>query len=75
MRPRRQAEGLLDLASVRHFVLVSQQEVRVELYTRQGDGSFRFEVLGPGATARLEDLASTFLVDELYAGVRNLPGD
>ena len=68
-------KGYLALPSIRHFVLISQREQRVELYTRQADGSFRFDVIGPGAIVQLERIGVAVAVDELYAGVFELPGD
>ena len=65
----------LALGSVEHFVLVSQREPRVEVYTREGDGSFRFRVYEGGGAARLERLDVTLAVDDLYEGVFDLPGD
>jgi len=55
-------------------VFVSQREPRVEVYTREGDG-FRFRVHEAGGQVRLERIAVTLAVDELYAGVFELPGD
>lgn len=68
-------KGYLGLPSIRHFVLVSQREPRVEIYTRQDDGSFRFDVIETGGTAKLERIGVAIAVDELYAGVFELPGD
>jgi Uma2 family endonuclease len=68
-------EGYIALPSVRHVLLVSQQRAKVELYTRQTDGSFRYETFGAGGTVRLTDPEATFSVDALYAGVFELPGD
>ena len=65
----------LSLGSVQHFVLVSQREPRVEVYTRQPDGSFRFDVLEGGAKVHLERIGVTLAVDDLYAGVIDLPGE
>lgn len=67
--------GYLALASVEHFVLVSQRERRVEVYTREADGSFRFRVYQAGGLARLERLDLALGIDELYDGVFELPGD
>jgi Uma2 family endonuclease len=67
--------GYLALASVEHFVLVSQRERRVEVYTREPDASFRFRVHESGSVARFERLAVALDIDELYAGVFDLPGD
>jgi len=68
-------KAYLSIPSLQHFVLVSQREPRVEVYTRQADGSFRFDVLGTGATVQLERIGATLTVDDLYAGVLALPGD
>jgi len=68
-------KGYLALQSLVHLVFVSQSEVRVEVYTRQDDGSFRFEVFGPGATVHLTHPALRLEVDALYAGALALPGD
>lgn len=67
--------GYLALPSLRHLVLVSQREMRVEVYTRQGDGSFRFDVHEAGGEVRLDRLGVAFSVDELYEGAFELPGD
>lgn len=67
--------GYLALGSVQHIVLVSQRERRVEVYARQGDGSFRFEVLAAGATLSLDRIGVKLSVDEIYAGAFDLPGD
>lgn len=67
--------GYLALASLAHFVLVSQREVRMELYTRQSDGSFRFTVHGQGDRFALDRLGLTIEVDDVYHGSFELPGD
>lgn len=67
--------GFLALPSVQHYVLISQRTARVELYTRQADGSFRFTMHGAGATIELEKLGLTLVVDDIYAGCFELPGD
>lgn len=67
--------GYLALPSVEHFVLVSQREPRVEVYTRQAAGSFQFQVYGPGSTIVLAGLGVSLEVDALYEGVFELPGD
>ena len=65
----------LALGSVDHFVLVSQREPRVEVYTRESDGSFHFRVHGAGDSVRLDRLGLRLAVDEIYEGVFELPGD
>ena len=44
----------LAIPSLYHFVLVSQRSPRVEVYTRENDGSFRFRVHEAGSAVRLE---------------------
>ena len=68
-------KGYLSLPSLVHLVFVSQREVRVEVYTRNDDGSFRFEVFGAGASVQLKHPAVTLSVDAIYAGALDLPGD
>jgi hypothetical protein len=65
----------LALASLPHRVLVSQRSARVEVYTREGEGSFGFRVHGAGDTVRLERVGAEISVDELHADVFELPGD
>ena len=67
--------GYLAMPSVAHFVLVAQREPRVEVYTRQDDGSFRFTVHGTGARVHLQRIGVELDVDELYRGSFELPGD
>jgi Uma2 family endonuclease len=67
--------GYLALPSVQHYVLVSQREKRVEVYTREDDGSFRYRVHADADEIRLDRLEATVSVDALYQGVFQLPGD
>jgi len=55
------------LPSLRHYVLVSQDCWRVEHYRREGDGSWRLTVHGPGDALFLDTLEARIAVDELYA--------
>jgi Uma2 family endonuclease len=68
-------QGYLSLPSVAHFLLFSQREPRVEMYTRQADEGFRFDVFGPRGVIDLRALGTRLDVDALYAGVFDLPGD
>jgi Uma2 family endonuclease len=65
----------LALPSLEHYMLISQREPRIELYTREGDGSFRFTVHGAGGRVELERIGVVLAVDEIYAGVFEVPGD
>jgi Uma2 family endonuclease len=65
----------LALASVKNLVLVSQREARVEVYSRQENGGFHFEVYGPADVAQLDGVGATLALSELYACAFELPGD
>lgn len=67
-------KGYLALPSLRHLLFASQRKPRVELYTRQEDGSFRFEVLVAGGEVSLASVGASFSVDTLYADALALPG-
>jgi Uma2 family endonuclease len=67
--------GYLALPSLAHLVFVSQRAPRVEVYTRQDDGSFRFTVHGPGSVVVLDRIGLELVVDDLYGGAFELPGD
>jgi Uma2 family endonuclease len=67
--------GYLALASLDHLLLVDQREARIEVYSRQDDGSFRFTVHGPGGRLRLERHDLELDVDRMYRGAFELPGD
>lgn len=67
--------GYLALLSVEHFVLVSQAAPRIEVYSREKDGGFRYRVYEQGSTVSLDRIGVSLAVDDLYAGVFELPGD
>ena len=67
--------GYLALASVQHVLLVSQTHPQIAVYTRAADGTVRFELFGAGATVALVDLKLAFAIDDIYAGIFDLPGD
>ena len=56
------------LPSLQGYVLVSQNEPRLEMFRRQEDG-WRYEVKEAGETLTLPCLDLTLVVDELYAGL------
>jgi Uma2 family endonuclease len=67
-------KGYLALPSLQHLVLVSQREMRVEVYTRQAGGVFRFEV-GERGEVRLSAPPVALTMELMYSGVFDLPGD
>jgi Uma2 family endonuclease len=67
--------GYLAVPSLAHLVFVSQRESRVEVYSRNPDGTFTYSTHGPGARISIAALETEVSVDELYLGAFELPGD
>jgi Uma2 family endonuclease len=66
--------GYLTLESLEDYVLVSQDQPRVETFTRQGDGTWRFATAsGLGALARLSSIEAEIPLSEIYAGIQLPP--
>lgn len=58
------------LPSLRVYVLVAQDRPRVEVYTRQDGGFWRYEAFeGPEAQVALEPPGSRFTLAQLYEGI------
>lgn len=57
------------IPSLHTVVLVSHRERRLELWHRQGSGSWRPETAGPGESAVLAAIDCTLDVEEIYEGV------
>ena len=55
------------LPSLRYYLMVSLEPRRVELYTREDDGSWRLTEHGPGTTVTLPALGVSLEVDALFA--------
>jgi len=66
--------GYQRIASLTDYVLVAQAEARIEHYRRNADGSWTYRVAGPGDQITLTG-GGAFAVDEIYAGVFELPRD
>ena len=60
------------LPSFMEYVLVAQDEKRIEVYRRARD--WDLEVYGPGEELRLETIDAGLAVDEVYAGIALMPG-
>ena len=56
------------IPSLRHYLMISQDEHRVEHYRRNDDGTWTLTVSEAGGTVRLPDLGGAIEVDELYVG-------
>jgi len=57
------------IASLEHYLLAAQDQVRVEHYRRQPNGRWLLEELGPGAEIELDALGVKLALDAVYAGV------
>lgn len=64
-------EAYQRLPSLTDYLLVSQASARVEHYSREADGSWRYRVLGPGDSVVLADGAA-LAVDAVYDGAFEL---
>jgi len=67
-------EGYQRIASLVDCVLVSQAEPRIEHYRRAADGSWTYRAAGTGERVILST-GVALVVDEVFAGVLDLPGD
>ncbi len=64
--------GYRTIPSLRTYVLASQKEPRIEVFSRQADGSWVLRAYGPGERAVLTDIDVLLDVDAVYAGVFGL---
>jgi Uma2 family endonuclease len=61
------------LDSLKHYVLVSQHEARVEVFTRGENGRWELAVAEAGETFALSALGGSIAVDQVYADVELTP--
>lgn len=54
------------LPSLRHYLLVNQDEARIEHFRRNDDGTWTLSNAGPGGAVRLPDLGGDLRLDEIY---------
>ncbi|MEO7730680.1 MAG: Uma2 family endonuclease [Kofleriaceae bacterium] len=66
--------GYQRIASLTDYLLVAQVEARIEQYRRNADGSWTYRVAGPRDQIALTG-GGAFAIDEIYAGVFDLPCD
>lgn len=57
------------IASVAEYLLASQKKPRIEVFTRQTDGSWLLRVHGPGERAVLSSVGCSIDVDRVYTDV------
>lgn len=61
--------GYRTIASLRTYVLASQKEPHIEIFTRQPDDSWLLRVHGPGERAALPDVDVLLDIDRVYDSV------
>jgi Uma2 family endonuclease len=61
------------ISSLNDYVLASQKEPRIEVFSREADGSWTLRIHGPGARVELASLGCTIEVDRVYADVFDAP--
>ena len=54
------------LPSLQHYLLVNQDEARIEHFRRNADGTWTLSNAGLGVAVRLPDLGGDLMVDEIY---------
>lgn len=62
------------IPSFQEYVLASSSKARVEVFTRQADGSWVLRAYGPGEVARLSSLGIELAVDDVYRKVFEAEG-
>ncbi len=63
--------GYRSIPSFQEYVLASQKEPRIEVFTRQPDGSWTLRIYGPGERVVLASVECTIEVDRIYEGVHD----
>ena len=66
--------GYQRIASLTDYLLVAQAEARIEHYRRNSDGSWTYRTAGPGEHVVLTG-GSELVIDAIYAGMFDLPGE
>ncbi len=57
------------ISSLQTYVLVTQDEPRAEVFSRQNDGSWRYEVIESGGTLKLPCINLEMPLKDVYTGV------
>lgn len=63
--------GYRTIASFQEYVLASQKQPWIEVFTRQPDGSWTLRIYGPGERAVLASVKCSIEVDKVYEGVHD----
>jgi Uma2 family endonuclease len=62
------------IPSLRHYLLFSQDQTRVELFTRQSDGTWIYRDHGAGGRVDLPAIETSLDLDAIYAEARAVAG-
>jgi Uma2 family endonuclease len=68
------ALGYRQMPSVSHHLLVPQLRPRLELYSRQPDGSWLLREAGAGGSVTIASIGISLASDDVFRGVFELPG-
>ena len=66
--------GYQRIRSLTDYLLITQAEARIEHYRRNADGSWTYRNAGQGEQIALST-GGAFAVDDIYAGIFDLPGE
>jgi Uma2 family endonuclease len=66
--------GYQRIAALNDYVLVSQSVPCIEHFARECDGSWRYRIVGPGASLEIS-VGAVLVVDEIFSGAFDVPGD
>ena len=61
--------GYRTIPSFQEYLLASQKEPRIELFTRQPNNSWNLRIFGPGERLDLVSVGCTVELDRVYEGV------
>ena len=64
---REKLVAYMNVPSLRHYLMVAQDEVRIDHYHRADGGPWNITILGPGDSLLLSCPAAAIAVDDLYA--------
>ena len=69
---REKLVAYMNVPSLRHYLMVAQDEVRIDHYYRADDGPWNITICGPGDCLVLSCPSASVSVDDLFAAVSSL---
>jgi Uma2 family endonuclease len=61
-----------NLETLQEYVLVSQEEIKVEIYRKDAQGNWSLTILGKGNELRLDSVGLTLTMADIYEDVTNI---